>query len=269
MLWIIEHIDTLDPEAVLRFLPGLSEDRKAAILSMTNGSAQVRSVLAELLLRHALREEYGLKDLPRIEIGEKGKPFFPDLPDLHFNLSHCKTAVVCALDSSPVGVDVQEVRFLRRNGTMPSAPSVYRILSEKERAWVEAGQTPDEHDRRFTAVWTCKEAWGKALGVGFLYDLKTTEFLPRPEAWRQYGFTFQQSCLSDTVLTLCAAKSLPCRNVTFEDIRTRGKTMKHFLVVVDMQTDFIDGSLGSPAAVAIKPAVIDLIHTFPGVESTA
>ena len=40
--------------------------------------------------------------------------------------------------------------------------------------------------------------------------------------------------------------------------------MKHFLVVVDMQTDFIDGSLGSPEAAAIKPAVLDLIHTFPG-----
>ena len=40
--------------------------------------------------------------------------------------------------------------------------------------------------------------------------------------------------------------------------------MKHFLVVVDMQNDFIDGSLGSPEAAAIKPAVVDLIHVFPG-----
>jgi nicotinamidase-related amidase len=40
--------------------------------------------------------------------------------------------------------------------------------------------------------------------------------------------------------------------------------MKHFLVVVDMQTDFIDGSLGTPEAVAIKPAVLNKIHTFPG-----
>ena len=40
--------------------------------------------------------------------------------------------------------------------------------------------------------------------------------------------------------------------------------MKHFLVVVDMQKDFIDGSLGTPEAVAIKPAVLNLIHSFPG-----
>ncbi|MBO4418613.1 MAG: cysteine hydrolase [Oscillospiraceae bacterium] len=40
--------------------------------------------------------------------------------------------------------------------------------------------------------------------------------------------------------------------------------MKHFLIVVDMQTDFIYGSLGTPEAVAIKPAVLQKIHTFQG-----
>ena len=40
--------------------------------------------------------------------------------------------------------------------------------------------------------------------------------------------------------------------------------MKHFLIVVDMQTDFIDGALGTPEAAAIKPAVLNLIHSFPG-----
>ena len=31
--------------------------------------------------------------------------------------------------------------------------------------------------------------------------------------------------------------------------------MKQFLIVVDMQTDFVDGALGTPEAVAILPAV--------------
>lgn len=40
--------------------------------------------------------------------------------------------------------------------------------------------------------------------------------------------------------------------------------MKHFLVVVDMQKDFINGSLGTAEAVAIRSAVIDKINTFSG-----
>lgn len=40
--------------------------------------------------------------------------------------------------------------------------------------------------------------------------------------------------------------------------------MKHFLIVVDMQKDFVDGALGTPEAVAIVPAVCDKIRSFDG-----
>ncbi len=37
-----------------------------------------------------------------------------------------------------------------------------------------------------------------------------------------------------------------------------------YLIVVDMQVDFIDGSLGSPQALAIVPKVVDLVNRFDG-----
>lgn len=40
--------------------------------------------------------------------------------------------------------------------------------------------------------------------------------------------------------------------------------MKRFLVVVDMQKDFVDGALGSKEAVAIVPAVVEKIKAFKG-----
>ena len=40
--------------------------------------------------------------------------------------------------------------------------------------------------------------------------------------------------------------------------------MKHFLVVVDMQKDFVDGALGTPEASAIVPEVIEKIRGFDG-----
>lgn len=242
MLWIIEDIETLDPEAVLRFLPILSEPRRTRVLAMKHVPAQVQSTAAELLLRFALREEYGLTALPRIEIGEKGKPFFPDRPEIQFNLSHCKTAVACALDRAPLGVDVQEIRPFSGGAqkNVPPAgkstpicapttgeaaaeekpPAIYRVLSEPERAWVEIGLTRAERDRRFTAIWTCKEAYGKATGVGFLYDLRSTEFRPKIRPWQQYGMTFRFCDLGDTMMTLCAEQSLRLRRVRFARLRS-------------------------------------------------
>ena len=40
--------------------------------------------------------------------------------------------------------------------------------------------------------------------------------------------------------------------------------MKEFLIVVDMQKDFVDGALGTSEAVAIVPAVCDRIRAFDG-----
>ncbi len=40
--------------------------------------------------------------------------------------------------------------------------------------------------------------------------------------------------------------------------------MKHFLVVVDMQKDFVDGALGTAEALAIIPAAVEKIRSFDG-----
>lgn len=40
--------------------------------------------------------------------------------------------------------------------------------------------------------------------------------------------------------------------------------MKHFLIVVDMQKDFVDGALGTKEAVAIAPYVAEKIRRFDG-----
>ncbi len=40
--------------------------------------------------------------------------------------------------------------------------------------------------------------------------------------------------------------------------------MKNFLIVVDMQKDFVDGALGTKEAVAIVDNVVDKINTFDG-----
>ena len=208
MLWLIEDPEAVSCAALAPFLPLLSVERRERIARYRYEPAKTQAILAGLLLRYALREEYGLREVPRIEAGKAGKPFFPERPELRFNLSHCKKAVACALDASPVGVDVQELRSFPRDPAHPAGPSVYRVLSETERAWVEAGESPAEQDRRFSAVWTCKEAYGKALGLGVLYELRQTAFVPKSSRWEQQGFVFQSFGRGGYHCTLCSAAGL-------------------------------------------------------------
>ena len=221
MLWLIEHVEQIQLSELVSLFPCLSEERREKVARFRHEPSAVQSALAELLLRHALREEYGLTELPKIETGEKGKPFFPVHPELQFNLSHCAFAVACALDPSPLGVDVQEFRTLRRGRENSNVKPLFFVLSDPERAWVEAGESPAEQDRRFTAVWTCKEAWGKARGEGILYELQSTAFLPQTGVWEQYGFAFHHWLEEDLAVTLCAAPSagMPRKTLSFSELK--------------------------------------------------
>ncbi len=119
--------------------------------------AQARDLLAL-----AVRETWGLSPLPEIARREGAKPFFPPREDLHFNLSHSGDLALCALDTAPVGVDIQMVKTWR-----PGLPG--RVCSEEELVWLE-GQ-PDLWPA-FTLLWTLKEARAKESGTGLTQSIR-------------------------------------------------------------------------------------------------
>ena len=45
----------------------------------------------------------------RIGIGEHGKPYLQDYPEVHFNLSHAGNRVMCVVSPEPAGCDIEGV----------------------------------------------------------------------------------------------------------------------------------------------------------------
>ena len=41
---------------------------------------------------------------------ERGKPYFPNTPSVHFSVSHSGDIFACAFSDAPVGVDIQEYK---------------------------------------------------------------------------------------------------------------------------------------------------------------
>ncbi|MEI6417162.1 MAG: 4'-phosphopantetheinyl transferase superfamily protein, partial [Verrucomicrobiota bacterium] len=63
------------------------------------------------LLRYLLRAYLNCPD-GHIEKTDQGKPFLPEFPEFHFNVTHSKKMIMVALSRGPVGVDLERMREL-------------------------------------------------------------------------------------------------------------------------------------------------------------
>ena len=120
----------------------------------------MRSVFAFLLLRYALHKEYGICDVPQFTINEHGKPFLSDYPDIYFSMSHCTSAVVCAVSRSPVGADIQDIRRL-------SLSIAGKFLTPAELERISLITDVEQRDKELCRLWSIKESFSKMTGKGF------------------------------------------------------------------------------------------------------
>ena len=99
------------------------------------------------------------KTMSRWRYNEYGKPYLDN--GMFFSISHCKRAILVAIDERETGVDVESVR-------KADDALVKRTMNEAEQAAIARSDMPDE---AFIALWTQKEAVVKMRGTGILDDL--------------------------------------------------------------------------------------------------
>lgn len=155
MIYLCDTPENYSDEQYLRHLNALPVWRREKALQYKKVDDRKRSVLVFVLLQHALREEYGITEIPEFVYNEFGKPSFLNLP-IHFSLSHCKEAVACAVSDNNVGIDVE--------GIVPYNPDVARRVCTA--AELEMLTKSEHTDTDFIKLWTAKEAISKFEGQG-------------------------------------------------------------------------------------------------------
>lgn len=97
---------------------------------------------------------------------EYGKPYLKNYPEIQFNLSHAENMAVCAITlTQPIGVDVEYIK--KEIDVLPLAK---RFFAKAEYAYL-AALSGDELQLAFFKLWTRKEAWIKARGLGLHEEL--------------------------------------------------------------------------------------------------
>ena len=128
-----------------------------------------------------------LKEKLQIARTDKGKPYFPKFPQIHFSISHSGAYWVCAVADEPLGVDLQEHVCLKGE-TLEEAcvrlrKLAYRFFYLREAEFVER----DVYNN-FFVVWTAKESYVKYTGQGIDDDFAKQYVIPEEmRLWTQFS----------------------------------------------------------------------------------
>lgn len=147
----------------------LSKERAVRVHKYYFEKDKIRCIIAETLLRYILKKQFGIDNSQiKFKYSQYGKPFLAFDENIHFNLSHSGDWVVCAVDTYPIGVDVEKKKELY-------STDVYSFFSKKEIELLH-DTSKDEQMDLFYRIWTLKESFVKAIGQGLNYSFDKFAF---------------------------------------------------------------------------------------------
>jgi 4'-phosphopantetheinyl transferase len=181
--------DSLDSDAVKLADQHLSIDERIRRDRFRFEADRRDFTTAHDLLRRTLSEYADVAPADwRFDTNKYGKPIihsgFPQAQTLSFSLSRTRGCVVCAISSNAqLGVDVERIEQSQH-----ASEAADQYFSETESAWLRSS-SDEVRSIHFTELWTLKEAYLKAIGVGLSGSLSDISFRleehARIEFWAQ------------------------------------------------------------------------------------
>lgn len=156
---IFDDMGQCTAEEVTRLLPLVSDQRREQALRFSHLFGQYCCLKSYELLCELLREWGSDIQQPVFEYNEYGAPSIQGGP--YFSISHCKEGIAVAVDSQPIGIDIESVRPFKE-------ALMHKTMNPAEQAAILSSDDPDW---AFTRLWTKKEAVLKMQATGIISDL--------------------------------------------------------------------------------------------------
>lgn len=154
-----------------------------------------QSKVAHEMLFSLVNKLYNVKaDDNNLRKNKYGKPYIDNHEYINFSISHCDGMIAVAFGEMPLGVDVEPLREVK--------PSLAKYMcAENEYKYLTKPNS-------FIRLWTLKESYIKAIGMGLSYPLKDISF--NLDGATPIGntddFNFSQYFFDEFVISLCYNK---------------------------------------------------------------
>lgn len=158
------NVDFLNDDAEFKkYYKMLSQQRKSRVDRLHFRNDKNLSLGAAILLDRFLTEKGRKLENTELSYGENEKPYIKGAKDLSFNLSHSGSVAVLSCANGPVGVDVEKIgdeRILLAKKFFHTDEYNYLLSCAEE-----------DKSSEFYRLWTLKESFMKATGLGFKLPL--------------------------------------------------------------------------------------------------
>ncbi len=189
-------------------LKQVNAKRREKALRYRSKEDRCRSLAAGLLIREGLLREGISYETAQFGDTEYGKPFLKD-GAVHFNCSHSGDYAVAVFCSREVGIDVEHgARLLGEKGQTQMQRIAGRAFTANEREQL-ANRKGDARRREFLRLWTCKESYAKAAGLGLRMELSRIDTA-------KTGYFYTETIENDYVASVCTLEEPEI----FSDCRT-------------------------------------------------
>ena len=164
-----------DPEVFQYYFEKMDEQRREKILRCKNEKDKLCSLLAGVFLKYALEQE-GLCYKDQVfAVNVHGKPYIKNRSDLFFNLSHSEDYVACVISDAEIGIDIESGKRISERMKRTALDRVAKsCFTEKEYVVYQESENKEEF---FLKIWTRKESFSKAAGIGLGIGFQNLEVL--------------------------------------------------------------------------------------------
>ena len=205
-----------DEQLYKRLYTGLDASRRAKADRFRFEKDKRLSVAAGALLQYALQIE-NIRE-PSFHVTSNGKPYLAGEERLYFNLSHSEEMVMCAIAEKEVGCDVEKKTVLDRR-------LAEYVMTEYELNRIYDLEKDSEQQEMFFRLWTLKESYMKATGLGIGLEPKSFGMVSRKDKVKvtppvdEREFHFKEYFLNDGYCySCCSLSEMFCDTMTDVDL---------------------------------------------------
>ena len=156
-------------------------------------------IISYFLLLYGLIKNFGIKSIPKTDVGEFGRPFFIE-NDIYFSISHCSSGVCCGIAGQNIGTDIENIN-------VHFSDIIDIVMSEREIRRINCSASPYTE---FTKLWTLKESICKFYATGIDDNLKSLDFFNVDgDTFSHSGLMFRAEIKEDYCLSACTKDTAP------------------------------------------------------------